>query len=598
VARSGPRDVAGDPAAVMWRVDVQSSGSASVGESAALAVSPSVGVAHRTWLSRQADLVAILAVSFGLGLYQIDWGLPNGNASWAADALGPLTVLSIARRSVGIWNSGWFYFKYPLGYPLVLLSAYAPFLALQLLTGDLRHPQATYPYGFSDPETSLYVMALLGRVVSALAITATVGFTFDIGRRLFSRAAGVLAAAFAATAYPLVYYAHTSNLDATFLFWQVLALWATVAAAQSGRPWTYAVLGAAAAMAVSTKEQAFALLLPLPVIVVLWRRRLLRDGRHPWREAIWNRGALAGILAVAATLVLVNNVLWNPGGFVNRILYLSGESIPGVSARLAPVEFALFKGVAKEYTYAAQLFDAVESSLGWPLLVMVFVGVCFTLATRPGAALLLLTPPVAHYYLSLRALDLITLRYALPLLIIGSLYAGALCAALLASRYRAASMVLVGALCVLGLARAVELDLLLRDDSRYHAEAWMRDHAPAGSRIEVYQKAAYVPRFPGFKVDTVRLAERTIEGVEARRPAYIVTSSAARMGITHRWNPDWRQGNTLLVGAPRAVELLNALQEGRLPYREVARFSRTPTLLRMRITSLCPEITIYERAVL
>ena len=90
-------------------------------------------------------LLGILALSAGLGMYQVDWGLPNGNLSWAADALGPVTVLGIARRSVGAWNSGWFYFKYPLGYPLVLLVAYAPFLALQILTGDLRDQAGVAP---------------------------------------------------------------------------------------------------------------------------------------------------------------------------------------------------------------------------------------------------------------------------------------------------------------------------------------------------------------------------------------------------------------------------------------------------------------------
>jgi hypothetical protein len=540
-------------------------------------------------------------MSLVLGLCEINWGLPNGNTSWAADALGPLTVLNIARRSVTTFNSGWFYFKYPLGYPLALLVANAPYLGLLMLTGSFKHPQAAYPYGFAHPEVALYAMQLVGRMMSVVAITATVGLTYGIGRRLFGRLAGLLAAAFAATAYPLVYYAHTTNLDAVFLFWQTLALWATTVAAQTGRRVAYIVLGVAAAMAVSTKEQAFALLLPLPIIAIVCNRQVMRAGQSglgAWRAAVCSRGPLACVVAAVVTLLLVNNVLWNPSGFVNRILYLSGRSIPGVSARLAPVEFAFFKGGAKEYKYLQQLSDVVESSLGWPLLVVTLIGAAYIAVRDARWAWLLLTPALTHYYLSLRTLDLITLRYVLPLLVIGSVCAGALCAALLQSRYRTIATVVVGALCLLGIARATELDLLLHDDTRYRAEAWMREHVAPGSVVETYQKPAYLPRFVGLNVKAVSLAERTIDGVTARSPTLIVTSSAAKNGITHRWNADWRKEHALLVAEPRAVEFLAALESGALPYREVARFAQQPRLLRVRITSLCPEIVIYQRTAL
>jgi len=196
-----------------------------------------VGASETVRSSRDPWLIAVLAVSAALGVYQIDWGLPNGNASWAADALGPLTVLSIARRSFATWNSGWFYFKYPLGYPFLLLGVYAPYLVWLRLIGQWQHPQSTYPYGFADPETALYTMALLGRGLSVLLTVGTVACTYGIARRLLGRPAGILAAWFTATAYPIVYYAHTTNLDAAYLFWLTLGLWATVAATDGAGRW-------------------------------------------------------------------------------------------------------------------------------------------------------------------------------------------------------------------------------------------------------------------------------------------------------------------------------------------------------------------------
>ncbi len=545
-------------------------------------------------------LWAILAVSAALGIYQINWGLPNGDHSWAADALGPLTVLSIVRHSTASWNSGWFYFKYPLGYPLLLLLVDAPYLGLLRLTGQFRHPKAAYPYGFVHPESALHTMALLGRGVSLACILGTVALTYDVGRRLFGRTVGLLAAWLVATAYPMVYYAHTTNLDAAYLFWLVLALWATVVAAETDRRWAYVVLGIAAAMAVSTKEQGFAFLLPLPVLIALRRLQLsgtsAGDARE-WGRILWNPATRAGLLATVITVVVANNVLYNPSGFVNRIVYLSGHPVPGVTARLAPVAFGLFKGWGKEWQYVWQLADGIESSLGGPIFVVALAGAGYVLWRRrwwPGAYLLV--PALVQYYLSLRALDLITLRYTLPLSVILALCAAAVCAAAVTGRSKRLPALLVFGLCALGLARAVDLDLVLRNDSRYRAEAWMRAHVAASSTVEIYQKAVYLPRFDDMNVDEVALEQRTEAGIAERRPDLVVISSAAKKGITHRWNPDWRRGHTLLVKDPEAAAFLAALEGQRLSYRVAARFAQRPALLRLRITSLCPTITVFERA--
>ena len=548
---------------------------------------------------RDPWLFAVLAVSAGLGAYHLQWGLPNGNSSWAADALAPLTVFGIVRRSVASWNSGWFYFKYPLGYPLVLLASFAPYVGALMLGGHFRHPTMTYPYGFSNPEAAFYTMTLIGRSLSVAMVVAIVALTYGIGRRLLGRTAARLSAWFVATAYPLVYYAHTTNLDAAYLLWLTLALWATVVATENQQRWPYVVLGIAAAMAMATKEQGFAWLLVLPVILVVYGWRAMPASLAPvrrWWAALWNARTRAGLGAAILTMTLADNAVTNPRGLVNRFLNLTGHQLPGVTARLTPLKFSLFKGGAKEWHYASQLGDVMESTFGLPLLLVVVAGVIYVAWRRPRAACCLLLPAAAYYFVSLRTHDLITLRYTLPLTVIGSLCAGALGAASVASLPRLAGVVLAG-LCVLTLARAVELDLLLRHDSRYAAEEWMRGHVPAASVVETYQKPVYLPRLAGLQQRSVPLEERSIEGVTQRRPDFIVISSAAKKGISHRWNPDWRQGHSLLVEAPAAQQFLDALEHERLPYRGVARFEQQPRLLRLRITSLCPDISIFQRVI-
>jgi hypothetical protein len=227
-------------------------------------------------------------------------------------------------------------------------------------------------------------------------------------------------------------------------------------------------------------------------------------------------------------------------------------------------------------------------------LLIAAAGTIYLLRADTRAALCILLPGAAYYFVSLRTHDLIMLRYTLPMLVLGAVCAGGLCAAV-ATAWPRLGGAMVAALCALALARAVELDLLLRNDARYAAEQWLRAGLAPGSAVETYQKPVYLPRLRHLDAHFIPLAERSVDALLQRRPAAILTSSAAQKGITHRWNPDWRQGNTLLVEAPEATALMRQLERGELPYRRVAVFEQQPRLLRVRITSLCPKISVYRR---
>ena len=242
----------------------------------------------------------------------------------------------------------------------------------------------------------------------------------------FGRCAARWSAFLVATAYPVVYYAHTTNLDISYCFWLLLALYAAIVASESERLAAVDRRSAsAAAMALSTKEQGFAFLLPLPFMALAAARtRIDRRGVRCWpAPVLWMIGAGAV------------DACWSPttcwsirSGFVGRIAYLLGHPFgAGLQARLAPVEFALWKGAEGVVYVAASVGRPRRARSGcrcwrWPALGAIAVW------RRPRAAVWLLVPAVALYYLSLRGLELITLRYLLPITVVAPILAGGLLA--------------------------------------------------------------------------------------------------------------------------------------------------------------------------
>src|SRR6185369_15379672 len=160
---------------------------------------------------------------------------------------------------------------------------------------------------------------------------------YATARALSGRAVARLSAWLAATCYPFIYYAHTTNVDTAYVFWLILALCAAVHASRSERLWPWALLGLGAGMTLATKEQGFAFLLPLPVLAFGAHIRARGNVRILWSRPAWLMAAVG-----LTTWLLASNALFNPLGFVSRIAFILGRPLQPTSIRLLSVEFRLF----------------------------------------------------------------------------------------------------------------------------------------------------------------------------------------------------------------------------------------------------------------
>jgi len=98
-------------------------------------------------------------------------------------------------------------------------------------------------------------------------------------------------------------------------------------------------MGAAAAMAISTKEQILGFVALLP-FVLLVRHAVVAQGRVGLARVI-PAGAIGGALLAIIVWLVVNAAFFNPSGFLNRIRFLTHTLPPDVRQLYADYEFPI-----------------------------------------------------------------------------------------------------------------------------------------------------------------------------------------------------------------------------------------------------------------
>lgn len=541
-----------------------------------------VGATTRNALRRNGLLTAIVTATLLSCVFASHWGLPDGASaatanSWAVDTIAPLGPLSEANaRFMRVDSEA---VIYPLFHYVVLYAAYAPYIAYTLLTGSLRNPHGTFPYGAADPGAFFTSLTLIASFVSAAMAAGIVLCVYLIARDLFGRRSGLWAAVFAALVPPLIYYGSTSNLDVPYLFWTMMATWQLVRAAKYQRFINYCLCGALAGFAFATKDQAAGYFVSWPLLVVLLvalHRRATKPTSNLFRAALDRRVLGMGIAALLA-FALGNNLLFGGWeGFLRHLAFVSEFYEANVAHQAGML--------GRQPLLLGRSARLLVEMVGVPVLVLAAGGL--VLAWRQQIHLSLLLPLSAlTYYISVIAPTTTLSRYLLGIVLLLMPFAGyATSNALAATKrgMRLAGMTFMALALLWQFALVVHVHSTLWRDSRYALERWVRDHVPAGTTIESSTQARYLPRLSdryrysvvGNSFDAVSYAllanELTLERLAARSPPYILVLSD--VGLS---------GDPGRVTEPELLEYYGALLGGRSGYTAVARFE-TPTWLPYR----------------
>jgi 4-amino-4-deoxy-L-arabinose transferase-like glycosyltransferase len=415
-------------------------------------------------------LLLIGLAALGVRFYGLGWGLPyhfhSDEFLFAANTEKLRTAPSLAQL-IRVDS------KFLL-YPPVLM-----FLNIGLVSiATLFHP-----FSHSDP-TSLKLFYLLARGIAASFGLATVFMLYFLGSRLYSRAAGLLAAFFLTFTVLHVRDSHFFCTDVPMTFFLVLLLYLCVDIVEKKKQKTYLLTGIVAGIAIATKQTA---VLGIPMILAAHWISLGSDQGNSWQErwrALSSRASLKKLVIVFAVTIIVFMianpfVVMNPGKYLD----MSRRTFAFVKGANQPQWTFQFTGATPGYWFTNLLFYG----MGPALEILCLLGVLWALWKRKwtdGLVLLFL----AVYFVSIGFGYMKFIRYAIPLLpflcLLGARLAIELYQAVSARALRilvAAGVILVGALSVFY--TLAYLNIYKQDDVRIQASRWIHESIPQGATV-------------------------------------------------------------------------------------------------------------------
>ncbi len=514
----------------------------------------------------QALLLGLLFVA--LHASALDWGVPSFTG-WAPDELLPGDVVhGLEAGFAGSW-----YERYPPLHYYLLALVDLPILWAWGVPA--RNPL---------PEGVHTQMFLAGRLVSLLMGAGTAALVSLCGTRLYGRAAGALAALLFMGMPTLAFHTRLATLDVPYVFWWALSLLFGLRALEQPRWRDLLGFALAAALAVTTKDQAYALYV-LAWPAWLWLLRSPASGvlEGTTRSLTLRQVVLPALLA-AAVFALVHRLPGNMAGFMAHVEVLRGPASEPFQAfsRDLPGALALLRATVGQ----------VAATLGLPAFLLGVAGATWALARGVGlpSERFLLIGGLSYVLTFLYAIFYVYDRFVLPLSLILSIFgAGLLARAARRGRVvRRLALTLALVLSAFSLARALATGRLLAHDTRYAAERWLQQNTPPGERLGFVGGWKDLPRqLPGLRVRSLRPDEEELR----RMQPYFVVCNIDRIALvrpTDREAPFYRQ-----------------LEAGRLGYGLVWRQREPPVWPlsadlealdgRGNISWANPEIAIYRR---
>ena len=262
---------------------------------------------------------------------------------------------------------------------------------------------------------SLQDLATAGRILTALADTASVLLLYVLGRRLYGRGVGLLASALGAFAVVSIQLSHFYRPEPFLILLALGSFWFMLNVVQRGRwrgRWRdHLALGGVIGLTFATKASSLHLLLPLAITygIVAWRT---------WGENRDTVPAVAVRGVAAAGVALAVFTFWMPYAFIDLHKFvgdLGWEA--GIARNAGQVPYTMqYVGSVRGWY---ELRQTTVWALGLPLGLAAWGGLLLTIGRsfrRPLVGDLLLLAWVVPTFLTIATFEVKFLRYVAPIL--------------------------------------------------------------------------------------------------------------------------------------------------------------------------------------
>jgi hypothetical protein len=381
---------------------------------------------------------------------------------------------------------------------------------------------------FAQDPTPFY---LIGRTLTALMGTATIGVLYVVAAELYSTRVALLASLFLTVNLLHIRDSHYITTDVPLTFLITVALLFVFRYWRAGRTGDALAAGLFAGLAASMKYPGGLMLLPLAL--AHYFRPRPAGGRLRW--------VVSPTLLAAGGLAAVGFLAGTPYAVLTPVAFLRG-----VFSELREVHTVQFGNEGDLPGYLFHLFHSFPEGMGLPLFVTALVGLGVALYRHGKAEIILLAFPLP-YFLVIGTWSSRFERYTLPLLpflaLLAALGLATLAAAVRTRVARSGEMarwarpglgLTLAALVLVApeVLRIVHWHMLLaRPDTRVVAGEWIEREIPNGARIAMEPYSPAVRLSPDMvRAQRARLGNSVAAEISRRRFDEFLASAAARDG--------------------------------------------------------------------
>jgi YYY domain-containing protein len=222
---------------------------------------------------------------------------------------------------------------------------------------------------------------LVGRALSGLWDTLTILLIFLLGKELYSRRVGLLAAAFLTFTVLHIQLSHFATFDIIMATFVVMSILMAVRGVRRGKAVDFLLAGVAAGLAIGSLARALPVLLPVGLAPLV---RLYGEHGNPLRWGHWNSDqrrrayTLLGLALAAVLLGVIAFGVTNPFSIIDYQSFLKNVGEQGRMVR-GEADWPFTRQYRGTPAYLYQVEQQVRWGMGWPLGVAAFAGLAWTI---------------------------------------------------------------------------------------------------------------------------------------------------------------------------------------------------------------------------